>query len=74
MGAQAEAKLVNDPQHAVREMLEGLVTLHDHMALLDGFDHVRSHPPTRKSCTPSLRNPSWCRTGRCPYRGLRHAC
>lgn len=37
----AESKLVNDPQNAVREMLEALVRLHDHMALLDGFDQAR---------------------------------
>lgn len=33
-------KLVNDPRHVVREMLEGLVALNPAQALLEGEDVV----------------------------------
>ena len=34
-------KLINTPDDAVAEMLEGLVASHDHLRRLDGFPHVR---------------------------------
>lgn len=40
-------KLINDPRHVVREMLEGLVDTHEHLALMDGENIVlRAEPPS----------------------------
>ena len=42
-------RLINAPDDAVVEMLEGLVAAHAHLRRLDGFPHVRRGSPSVRS-------------------------